>query len=260
MAGAEPVLEGPPQLAVHGAIATISLCRPSVANRLELEDLAALRTHIAHVNARPEVLVLRLVAQGRHFCSGFNIDRMGQDGEQPGQQFEVTADALERARPVTLAVLQGGAYGGAVDLALACDFRFGAAGASMAVPAARLGLHFYQGGLERFVSRLGLGLAKRILLAGESFDAASMQAVGYLDHLVVGDDGLMAAVDRYSAGLASMAPLALLGMKRHLNQIARHALDADALSRDVAVADHSADLHEGKAAWQQGREPRFTGR
>ena len=66
------------------------------------------------------------------------------------------ANALEDARPVTLALIQGGVYGGGTDLALACDFRFGTPEADMFMPAARLGLHFYPRGLERYVSRLGV--------------------------------------------------------------------------------------------------------
>ena len=71
---------------------------------------------------------------------------------------------LEMARPVTVAALHGGVYGGATDLALACDFRVGAHGIDMFMPAARLGLHYYRSGLERYVSRLGLDNAKRLFL------------------------------------------------------------------------------------------------
>lgn len=259
MAGADPSASGRPSLVIDGAIATIMLRRPAVSNRLELEDLAALQDQIADLEARPEVLVLRLVAQGRHFCSGFNIDRIGDNGATPGAQFEATANALERARPVTIAVLQGGVFGGAADLALACDFRFGSMAASLVVPAARLGLHFYRGGLERLVTRLGLGMAKRILLGVETFDAAALLASGYLDHVVADADALMDEVERYSVRLAGMAPMALLGMKQHLNHIARQSLDVEALNRAVAAAQASGDLREGQAAWQQRRPPIFTG-
>ena len=65
-------------------------------------------------------------------------------------RFEALADAVEQARPITIAVLHGGVYGGATDLALACDFRLGAPATEMFVPAARLGLLFYRSGLERY--------------------------------------------------------------------------------------------------------------
>ena len=57
-----------------------------------------------------------------------------------------------------------------------------------------------------------------------------------------------------------MAPLALLGMKKHMNRIARGMLDADEIARDIAAADASEDLREGASAWAEKRAPRFRGR
>ncbi|UIF89885.1 enoyl-CoA hydratase/isomerase family protein [Cupriavidus sp. UYPR2.512] len=247
-----------PELVVDGHVAVITLRRPEVANRLEPEDLDLLRTYLETVNADSRVRVLRLEGQGRHFCSGFNIGRLG--GDDVGARFEALANALEQARPVTIAVLHGGVYGGATDLALACDFRFGAAGAEMSVPAARLGLLFYRGGMERYVTRLGLATAKRILLMADKFDAAAMLACGYLDRLEDGPEALRALAAQWSEALAGMAPLALLGMKKHMNRIARGELDAAGLARDITEADASEDLCEGALAWREKRAPRFTGR
>ena len=260
MAGADTADTGAlPLLELAGRIATITLRRPLVANRLEIEDLTALQQQLAHVNALPEVLVLRLVSSGRHFCSGFNIGSVGAEGIDAGALFEAVADALEAARPVTIAVIQGGVYGGATDLALACDFRIGTPSSEMFVPAARLGLHFYRGGLERYVSRLGLSVAKRVLLAGETLDAQAMRDCGFLDTLVGTERELLPAAERLSATLAGMAPLALLGMKKHLNRIARGTLDAAEIASDIAAANASQDLREGQQAWQQKRPPRFRG-
>ncbi|KWR87553.1 enoyl-CoA hydratase/isomerase family protein [Cupriavidus sp. IDO] len=248
----------PPELAVDGHVAVITLRRPDVANRLEPEDLDLLREYLETVNGDTRVRVLRIEGQGRHFCSGFNVGRLG--GADVGARFEALANALEQARPVTIAVLQGGAYGGATDLALACDFRFGAVGAEMSVPAGRLGLLFYRGGLERYVTRLGLATAKRILLMADKFDAAAMLACGYLDRLEDSQQALQALAAHASESLAGMAPLALLGMKKHLNRIARGELDTAELAQDIAVADASEDLREGALAWREKRAPRFAGR
>ncbi|RDK06420.1 enoyl-CoA hydratase/isomerase family protein [Cupriavidus lacunae] len=247
----------PPELAVDGHIAVITLRRPEVANRLEPEDLDVLRQYLQTVNADSEIRVLRIEGQGRYFCSGFNIGRLG--GEDVGARFEALANALEQARPVTIAVLHGGVYGGATDLALACDFRFGAPEADMHVPAARLGLLFYRGGLERYVTRLGLAAARRVMLLAERLDADAMLRIGYLDALEASVDMLRSRVREVSDRLAGMAPLALLGMKKHMNRIARGLLDADELASDIARADASDDLREGALAWREKRAPRFTG-
>lgn len=246
-----------PLLQTDGPLARITLRRPQVANRLELIDLQTLREQLRQINADPAIRVLLLDAQGRHFCSGFNIAAV--PGVDAGALFEALSNDWEAARPITIAAIQGGVYGGATDLALACDFRLGARTSEMFVPAARLGLHFYRGGLERYVSRLGLQVAKRVLLAGQTLDAQAMRDCGFLDELL--DDG--AALSTASAALCErllgMAPLALLGMKKHLNAIAEGRLDADALRADIERANASADLAEGVAAWQAKRAPRFSG-
>lgn len=245
-----------PELQCAGPVATITLRRPEQANRLTPEDLATLAEQIAAVNARPEVLVLQLRGLGKYFCSGYDI---GQIGAARKVNFEAVVDAFEAARPVTIAVLHGSVYGGGTDLALACDFRLGAQGIDMFMPAARLGLHFYQGGLERYVSRLGLDNAKRLFLTAEKMVAEEMRAMGFLTQLLAPDE-LPAAVDRLTQTCAGMAPLAMLGMKQHLNRIARGRLDVDALHADMARAADSADLREGQAAWREKRAPRFAGR
>jgi enoyl-CoA hydratase/carnithine racemase len=244
-----------PELHVEGAVATLTLRRPQQANRLEPDDLLAISEHVARVNATPAVLVLRVQATGKTFCAGYDIGRIG--GARP-VAFEDMVNALEDARPVTMVLLQGGVYGGATDLALACDFRLGSAHTEMFMPAARLGLHFYRRGLERYVSRLGVDQTKRLFLTAERIDAAEMKAIGFLTHLVAAE-ALQSSADQLASTLASMAPLALLGMKKNLNRIARGALDADDLRRDIERSAASHDLQEGRAAWAEKRTARFSG-
>ncbi|HLO95586.1 MAG TPA: enoyl-CoA hydratase/isomerase family protein [Burkholderiaceae bacterium] len=247
-----------PRLEIDQHLARITLRRPKVANRLEVPDLQVLEQHLDAVNAQPEVRVLLLEGEGRHFCSGFNIGAV--PGVDAGALFERLTDAWENARPITIAAIQGGVYGGATDLALACDFRLGTRACEMFVPAARLGLHFYRGGMARYVNRLGLGMAKRVLLACETLDAQAMLDCGFLDRLYEDSPRLQAEALALARSLCELAPLALSGMKRHLNALARHELDPAQLTSDIARAAASEDLAEGVRAWQERRPPRFTGR
>lgn len=246
-----------PLLQIDGALARITLRRPRLANRLEIADLQTLREQLDEVNRSGAVRVLLLAAEGKHFCSGFNIGAV--PGVDAGALFEQLADDWEAARPVTVAAIHGGVYGGATDLALACDFRLGTANCEMFVPAAKLGLHFYRGGMERYVTRLGLSWAKRVLLAGETLDARAMKDCGFLDRMLPDGTALHLAIEALVAQLQAMAPLALLGMKKHLNAIARGQLDTATLRADIAQANDSADLAEGVAAWQARRAPVFKG-
>jgi len=251
-------MANPPALELAHPLATLTLRRPSSANRLEPDDLAAVVMHVAAVNRDPGILVLQVRGEGKYFCSGYDIASLAAQAGNP-VGFEEMVDAVEAARPVTIAVVHGGAYGGGTDLALACDFRIGTHAAEMFMPAARLGLHYYRGGLERYVTRLGVDTAKRLFLTGERLDAQSMRACGFLTDLTPADE-LEASVGRLTDALTAMAPLALLGTKKHLNKIARGALEIEELRADIARAAASEDLREGAAAWAAKRPPKFTGR
>ncbi len=254
--------EGPPWLALDDAgCATITLNRPRHLNRLHREDLLALQSHLAQLAQDTTLRVVVLAAQGRSFCAGFNLDELeapGAAGQDP-QLFEHTVDALEALPVPTLARLQGSVYGGATDLALACDFRVGVQGMELRMPAARLGLHYYPSGLRRYVSRLGLQAAKRLFLLAEAVPADELLRIGYLDALAPAAE-LDAAVQGFTQALTSGAPLALRGMKLSLNEIGRGDFDLKRLRLREARCAVSDDLREGLSAFAERREPRFTGR
>ena len=247
-----------PELLIQGACASITLRRPEVANKLMPEDLITLRRQLDEVNANPAVLVLTLQGVGKHFCSGYDIGEIA-NSQNEGSSFGEMVDAIENCRPVTIAAIQGGVFGGATDMALACDFRVGGANSQMFMPAARLGLHFYLTGLERYVTRLGVDTAKRLFLTAEKLQAQAMKDCGFLTDLVDGTD-ISIRVQQLQTTLSGMAPLALLGMKKHLNAIARGVHDKAGIDAAVQATIASADLQEGGAAWREKRQPLFNGR
>ncbi len=240
-------------------VATITLARPAHLNRLHREDLLTLQAHIERLHNEPSARVLVLTGEGRVFCAGFHL---GQLEDAPGADprlFEHTVDALETLPLPSVARLNGSVYGGATDLALACDFRVGVQGMELRMPAASLGLHYYPTGLRRFVTRLGLGAAKRLCLLADTVPADQLLTMGYLDHCVPAatlDD----AVRRLTQALAHNAPLAVRGMKASLDEIAGGRDLPDLLrAREAACAD-SQDLREGLRAFAERRAPHFSGR
>lgn len=253
---------GPPELAFPApGRATLTLNRPRHLNRLHREDLLALQRHFERLAGETSLRVLVLTGRGRMFCAGFNIDELGaaEDGTADPQLFERTVDALEALPVPTIARLNGGVFGGATDLALACDFRIGVTGMELRMPAARLGLHYYPSGLSRYVSRLGLPAAKRLFLLAETVPAGELLRLGYLDALVE-PEALDAEVERFAAGLLAGAPLALQGMKQSLNEVARGEANLARLRERETRCAASADMREGLAAFAARREPRFHGR
>ena len=103
-----------------------------------------------------------------------------------------------------------------------------------------------------------MSAAKRLYLAGETFDASEMKACGFLDHVIEPErhDGFVAD---YVAELAGMAPLAVRGMKYVLNASARGNLDHAKAMEGVRECFTSADFMEGRAAIAGKRKPVFTG-
>ena len=248
-----------PSLSVDGHVATIRLRRPGHANRLGPQDLAVLREHLDRVNADDALRVLRFQSDGKYFCSGYDISSLASDSAPSSLYFGQTMDLIEAARPVTIAAVQGGAYGGGTDLCLACDFRIGTPQSDMFMPATRLGLHFYAGGMSRYVTRLGLDQAKRLFLTAEKIQAEEMLRIGFLTELVP-QEMLSARLDALSAQIAAMAPIPLFGVKAHLNRIARGELDLAGIEQAVLRSEQSRDLAEGARAWKEKRAPDFTGR
>jgi enoyl-CoA hydratase/carnithine racemase len=251
-----------PVLAIDGARATIRLNRPKHLNRLQPDDLDALIKLFDRIEADAAIRVLVLTGTGRAFSAGYDLGSIAERaGSAPQQQtagsaFEIVVNRLEDLAIPTICRLNGGVYGGSTDLALACDFRIGVDTCEMFMPAARLGLHYYSGGIKRYVSRLGVDNAKRLFLTAEKIGAAEMLRIGYLT-AVVPAEALDEEVDRLAAILAGNAPVAMGGMKRAINEFARGRLDEEAADRRHRDSMRSAEIKEGIKAFSEKRPPKF---
>jgi enoyl-CoA hydratase/carnithine racemase len=251
-----------PVLEISGARATIRLNRPKHLNRLQSEDLGHLLKLFDRIEADAEIRVLVLTGTGRAFSAGYDLnsvaDRATSATEQQsaGSAFEVVVNRLEDLGVPTICRLNGGVYGGSTDLALACDFRIGIDSAEMFMPAARLGLHYYKSGIERYVSRLGVDNAKMLFLTAQRIAAPEMLRIGYLTAMVPADQ-LDAEVDRLVGILAGNAPLAMRGMKRAINEFARGKLDEGAADNRHRESMRSPEIKEGIKAFAEKRPPKF---
>jgi enoyl-CoA hydratase/carnithine racemase len=257
-----------PLFAVSAGVATITLNRPAVANRIEPADVDALAELFDRIDGDVSVRVLVLTGAGRIFSSGYHLgDLQDRASAEPGEaspkprnvSFEDMVNRLDNLRVPTICRFNGGVYGGATDLALCCDFRIGDTNAQMFMPAARLGLHYYESGIVRYVTRLGVNAAKQLFLTARRIDAQEMYRIGYLTSLCEAGE-LDATTDALVQDLSDMAPLSVGGMKKAINEIARNALDRDAFADRARACATSDDLKEGLRAFHEKRPPRFSGR
>jgi enoyl-CoA hydratase/carnithine racemase len=250
-----------PRLQVDGAIARITLARPEHRNRLHDEDLDALLQQFARIDAdrsiRVAILQAEVLPERPVFSAGYHTGEF--EGGPAAALFEPVMDALEALRPVTICALNGSVYGGATDIPLACDLALGAQGIELRMPAAALGLHYYPSGLARYVSRLGVSVARRAFLTAQTFDDATLLRIGYLQELLPATE-LAARVDALAAQVAGLAPLALESLKRSLNELARGEFDRERLFARWTATQASADFAEGRRAFAERRAPVWKGR
>jgi enoyl-CoA hydratase len=251
-----------PLLDIAGHRATIRLNRPRHRNRLEADDLDVLSGLLDRIEADPAIRVLVLTGTGHTFSAGYDLNSLAEratsaiEQNSAGSAFEVVVNRLEDLAVPTICRLNGGVYGGATDLALACDFRIGVDGAEMLMPAALRGLHYYRSGIARYVSRLGADNAKMLFLSAQKITAREMLRIGYLTAMVP-MEMLDAEVDQLADILAGNAPVAMAGMKRTINEFARGELDEAAADRRHRDSMRGAEIKEGIKAFAEKRAPRF---
>lgn len=244
----------------EGGVVTLRLNQPEKHNALDIAAMHRLAEALAELEKDASVRVLVLTGTGpKTFCAG--ADLTGVDGTYPWWEnpLDTLCTRLEGLPFATVCALNGSVYGGGTDLALGCDFRIGQTGQRMFIPPARFGIHYQINGLRRAQERIGLGAAKRLYLAGETFDAEEMKHCAFLDHVVAPEAYEQFLAD-YVAELAGMAPLSVRGMKYVLNASARGNLDYAKAMIGVRECFTSEDFAEGGAAIAEKRKPVFRGK
>jgi len=254
--------EGSPTLTLEGAVAHLTLRRPSQRNSLTDDDLNTLLAHFETINRNTEIhaVVLRADTSTQKqavFSAGYNVGGFDNDPMAP-LFFEKIPEALERLRPVTICALNGSVYGGATDLVLACDFTVAQRGYTWRMPAAALGLHYYPSGLRRYVSRFGLQASKRAFLLGQPIAYEDLESLGLFEALVE-SQAFEPTLKKTVRALCDMAPLALQATKKSLNDIAAGLYNEPALKERSRQSVYSHDFAEGRAAFAERRAPKFTG-
>lgn len=230
-----PVLSRP-----TARVALIELNRPANANRIQLEDLAALERQLDECEQDDAIHALVLAANGTHFSAGFDLRALAASATSGGRKvkendsaFEHFANRLENTRLIVIASINGPVIGGSTDIALACDLRIGTDKAYMLMPAARFGLPLYAGALRRYVTRLGLNQAKRLVFLAQKVEAAEMLAIGFLNEVIPEADLRVRAL-AIAESIAAMPAKPLAAMKQVLN--------ASALSNETAQEHQDALL------------------
>lgn len=251
-----------------GAVATVVFNRPRMRNAITL----AMWTEIARVTRElgDDGGVRAIVYRGaghQAFASGADISEFEEQRKDTtsslhyGAQTEAAYSAIRECPKPTVAMIHGYCMGGAVALALGCDFRFAATGSRFGIPAAKLNIIYPVNSVGQLVDLVGPAWAKDILFSARTLDDREALAIGLIQRLVPTADLERVTYD-YLRMVAENAPLSVRGSKLTVD-LYLEGLDETrrARIRELSMeAFESQDYKEGTRAFLEKRAPRFQGR
>ncbi len=239
--------------------------REGAANALSRALVAELKAAAGDVGANVDVRTVVITGAGKAFSAGADLkERRGFTlDETRGFLDELggTLSAIAALRCPVIAAMNGVAFGGGLELALACDVRIAAEGVTMGLVETRLGIIPGAGGTQRLARLVGPAWAKALIFSGRRFDAADALRWGIVQQ-VVSPGELEAAAGHLAEEIAGAGPLAVAEAKAAIDEgLAEPLADGLAIERrHYEVVLTSADRDEGLAAFAEKRAPVFHGK
>ena len=222
------------------AVRTLWLKRPRKANALRLEDIVDLRLALEEAVADVAVAGIVIAGRGHNFSGGVDLAEFAEGSPARGAQLiaeleKLCETVLLAPKPVAVAV-QGACVGGALELALAADFRVATATARFSMPEVFLGIPsvIHASLLERYV---GLGRAHEMLLTGEPMEATEALACGLVNR-VVAEAQLLPAAEELIALTVRHDAAAITTQKRLFREWLELSFGAGLASSRGALVRH----------------------
>ncbi|WP_295920896.1 enoyl-CoA hydratase-related protein [uncultured Xanthomonas sp.] len=260
-------MSGTPVLAdTQGAIRILTVNRADKLNALNRQVLQALDAAFAAAADDPQIRVVVLTGAGeKAFVAGADIAEMNELTPVQGRDFSQLGQRLmrriERMPKPVLAMVNGFALGGGLELAMACHLRVAAEGARVGQPEINLGLIPGFGGTQRLLRLVGRAAALELCLLGAPIDAARALQLGLVNRVVAAGE-LQATALKLAQQLADAAPLALRGILDAI-QIGGESAIEQGLEYETAqfgLLFSSEDMREGTRAFLERRPPQFRNR
>ena len=245
-------------------VLTITMNRPDRLNAWTYQMGAELQHAIETGNDDPTVDVFILTGAGRGFCAGADIKDLFKDQADGGDRGDNRAPRdwvglIRRAKPI-IAAVNGVAVGVGLTQILPCDFIMASPDAKFSARFVKMGVVPELASSYYLVARAGFGLANRMMLTGETIDAAEAQRIGLVDELVADSDGLLTRAAELAKQIGENPPGALGAVKElvtanmaepDIKEVQKRELTA------LAEAYKSPEHHEAIAAFIEKRPPNF---
>lgn len=260
----EDASAGMVRLERHGEYALMTLDRPDKLNALTatmLDEIAALAAEVAKSDARA---LLITGAGSRAFCVGADLpESLGRtEAEHRTSIFRGQAAfaAIAELPVLTVALINGSALGGGLELALACDARLCTADARLGCPEVKVGLLPGYGGTQRLPRLIGQARALELILSGDVLESEAAHAIGLVNDVVTGD--LLTAGLAFARRITRNSLVAVRLARAAIRQADLTDLP-EGLRRECDLSTQayaSADAREGIEAFIAKREPHFLDR
>ena len=246
------------ELHIAAGVAQVTLNRPDKLNAINDEMRAELTAAFAGFDTDPGVRAVILTGAGKAFSSGGDLQAIMIPPEANRPRIVEPLDQF--SKPI-IAAINGLAYGGGLEIALACDIRIASILARFALPEVRIGSMPGSGGTQRISPVVGPTLAARMLLTGEPIDAARALAAGLVSELWEPEQ-LLDAARAIAESIARNAPLAVIAAKRAMRVAAgMHVVENLDFERTLFnELAYTEDRNEGRAAFREKRAPVFKGK
>jgi len=249
----------------HG-IGIITLNRKEAANAMSVQLLTELQETLHEIHYNPQIRVVLLTGDGeKAFCAGADLkERKGMNEQQVKEVVSLigsTVNQVEALPQPVIAVLNGVAFGGGLELALACDLRIAASHVKMGLTETSLGIIPGAGGTQRLPRLIGIGKAKELIYTARRIDAKEAYEIGLVEH-VIEPEQLMDKAIQLALEMGKNAPLSLIQAKTAINKGLEvdlmTGLQIESLAYDRLL--HTEDRLEGLLAFQEKRQPQYSGK
>ncbi len=256
-----------------GHIAWLVLNRPQQRNTMTLEFFQEMRRIFEEFDADAGVRVVVIRAEGKSFTAGLDLvaaQALLGDGSAVYRdwlrrkiiELQESMTAIEKCRKTVIAAIHGHCIGGGVDLTSACDIRIAAKDAIFSIRETRIGIIADIGSLQRVPHIIGQGWFRELALTGRDWTAEEALKMGYITRLCEDSQALFEEARILAEEIASLAPLAVQGIKEVANYSRDHGIQQGleyVAQRNAAVVPNE-DMMEAVSAFLEKRIPRFNGR